>query len=263
MTKTIWTKEETEFVKNNYETMKQDEILKFLNEKTKDQLRWKAKNLKLKKQVSRSKSKIELLLDLTSPEICYWWGFITADGCFSEKQLILAAEEKDESHLKKFADKFNCNISSSTRINYWTKKPYTMKRVALRDYFMLPIIKERFEIETRKTYNPFNINEFMSQDKILFFLAGLTDGDGYLEFKKSKWYTISIKTHPNWSNNFKLIKQSLMEHYGIESHIRYTKEGWVVFSINRKKHIQFLFEKIKDNVPYMERKWGKIKLENS
>ena len=84
-----WSREQEQFLIENYETMKTDELIINLKDKTNDQIRWKAKTYKLHKKVTKSKKDISWLKDLSIPENYYWWGFLMADGFFTKNQLIL------------------------------------------------------------------------------------------------------------------------------------------------------------------------------
>ncbi len=259
--KTVWTPEQTAFLKANYETMKTKELLATLTDKSNDQLRWKAKEFKLKKRVTRSKGDMTWLEDFDSPETCYWWGFITADGCINHRQLIVAVHERDEGHLSKFCKKTGTNISRSTRANPWNPNGYTMVRTCVEDMFTLPKLKETLKIQPRKTYNPLDLNPFMTPSRLAYFMAGLIDGDGYLAINlqgKKSVVAVSIKVHPNWTSTFQRLSDKMKEFYGIDSSITHTKEGWVVLKIHKRWHILELYHMINGRVPRMDRKWSPL-----
>lgn len=252
----IWTDEEIAFLKENYAKLKTDEILKVLTNKTNDQLRYKAKDFKLKKEITKSKSDMTFLENLNDPEACYWWGFILADGCFNDLSLIISIHENDKQHLEKFCKKAKSKIISSTRINDFSKELYTMVRTTLSDKYTLERIRTRFKIKPQKTYNPFDINELCEKDRILYFLAGIIDGDGYIAVRNNR--AISIKVHPNWTQEYKLISAKIKQYFNLKSSVSHNKDGWLVFRMTKTMDIIDLFKYIKDKVPYMERKWDKL-----
>lgn len=252
--KKIWNDEETEFLKNNYKTLKNWELAKIIN-KTVDQIRWKAGSFELKKEVSKTKTNAAFLEDFDSAESCYWWGFITADGCFNDKQLILSILDKDAEHLNKFCIKSNSIMKYVTRTNSWhSGKTYTMVRTVINDKFLLDRLKAKLHIRNRKTYNPFNIDIFMTKDRILPFLCGITDGDGHISNTKNG-ASLKIKVHPNWKEQFEQISETLQKLYGIKSTIKINKADWLVFGIYKRGDIKKIFEEIQHTVPFLERKW--------
>lgn len=252
--KSIWTVDQIEFLKKNYEILKTPELLKVLMDKNNDQIRWKAKQYNLTKKVSKTKTNANFLKDFDNVESCYWWGFITADGCITNKQLIISIHEKDKDHLKVFCDKANSNMKYVSRINNWHKNSYTMVRTVINDKFLLSELIQTLDIKPQKTYNPFNIDTFLTYNRLPFFLAGLIDGDGCIcHNKKSR--SIRIKTHSSWKENFEKISIKLKEFYGIISYVNINKYGWVVLSIYRIKDFNLLLNLVNNKVPIMKRKW--------
>lgn len=255
----IWTDEQVTFLKANYATMKTAELLKVLTDKTNDQLRWKAKMFKLQKRVTQSKADMTWLEDFDSPETCYWWGFITADGCINDRSLIVAVHERDEIHLKRFCIKANTNISRSTKPNDWSGELYTMVRTALSDKYTLERLRARLKIRPRKTYNPLNISEFFTPNRLCYWLAGYIDGDGHIGvMPQHNTVTIRIKVHSNWKPVLEQISNKMLQLYGIESKVWLSKEGWACMSMSKKRHIVRLYDLIEKKVPFMDRKWTKL-----
>ncbi len=253
--KKIWTPEQIEFLKKNYATLKTDEILKVLTDKNNDQLRWKAKEYKLQKTVTRSKSDIRFLEDFDNLESLYWWGFITADGCFCKNSLIIQLNSRDGAHLKKFSDKINANLIYRNRFNSFSGQPETIARVSVSDKFTILKLKEKLKITAQKTYNPFDISIFCSKERLIYFFAGMVDGDGHINSGRNA--RISIKVHPNWKTNFELISKGLKEFYQIDSNVKINNAGWLVLDIYRICNLQKLYSMIQ-NVPFMERKWSPL-----
>lgn len=253
--RTVWTAEQIAFLKANYETMKTRELLVTLTDKSSDQLRWKAKEFKLRKRVTRSKADMTWLEDFDNPETCYWWGFITADGCINHRQLILAVHERDEGHLQKFCDKCGSQLSRSTRTNPWHTEPYTMVRTAVEDRFALARLKTVLSIKPRKTYNPLDVSVFCKPNRLAYYMAGLVDGDGNIYCGSDSTVSIRVKVHPNWTNAFHLLCSGLEQFYGISASVSFTKDGWVLICLAKMRHIVRLYDLIDGKVPYMDRKW--------
>lgn len=255
MGKQKWTTEEEKILIENYENMKTRDLMVLLSNKSNDQIRWKAKDYKLNKKVTRSSKDITWLENLDSPETCYWWGFITADGCITKKQLILSISVEDKQHLQRFSDLTNCEIKDVYRENGWNPNGYTMSRIAINDYFSLERIRERFSISDKKTYNPLKLDEFFTTTNLKYFIVGLIDGDGHVDSYNKN---IKIKIHPNWSSTLQNISKLLLEHYSIPSSITMTKDGWVILTITAKgsKLLKALIQF--EDIPYMKRKWDRI-----
>ena len=253
----VWTTDETEFLKSNYADKKTEYILANLNNKTKDQIRWKAKEFKLSKKVTCSKKDLSFLEDLTIPENCYWWGMILADGCFTETQLILSLGLKDKDHLQIFANKINSKMNMVFKINDWNPDGYYMARVAANDRFIISRIRERFSISNKKTYTPFNIDEFMIKERLLYFLAGIIDGDGSVSITGN---AINIKCHPNWLPKFEQISIALQNLFQIESKTKINRDGWMVFTIQGHENCRNLKKLLGTHCPLLMRKWERIKI---
>jgi hypothetical protein len=256
--RSVWTTEQIAFLKANYETMKTKELLTTLADKTGDQLRWKAKEFRLQKRVTRSKADMTWLEDFDDPESCYWWGFITADGCITDRQLILSVHERDEAHLRRFCEKSGSKISRSTKLNSWHPKPYTMVRTALSDRFTLERLKRALSIENRKTYSPLDVSVFCTSDRLAYFMAGLIDGDGSIYVGPNRIISIRIKVHPNWTEPFRLLCSKLRELYGITATVHFTNKGWVYINMSQMRHIVRLYDLIDGRVPCLDRKWKQL-----
>lgn len=251
--KQVWNQQETDYLVANYELKRTPELLSVLTNKTNDQLRWKAKEFGLKKKVTRSKSDISFLEDFNSPESLYWWGFLTADGCITPKQIIFSLEEKDKDYVIKFAEKCKTNVKYVTRTNPWHKTPYTMARTVANDVFTIGRLIEQLNIKPQKTYNPFDLSIFLPEARLKYFMAGLIDGDGHI----SEDGNIRIKVHSNWNENFNKIVNSMNAIYLMKTKSYITSGGWAILSISKKDSIK-LYSLVKDATPIMPRKWNRI-----
>ena len=252
-----WSPEQLKYLKENYALTKQEVLMDVLK-KSKDQIRWKAKEFKLTKKISKTHTDASFLEDFNNPESLYWWGFLTADGCITPKQIIFSLEEKDAEYVKKFAVKCKSNVKKITRINSWHKVPYTMVRTVVNDSFLIARLIKRLKIKPQKTYNPFDISEFLEKSRLLYYFAGLVDGDGYIGTKK-KGRVIVIKVHYNWHKSFDLISKKLNDYYGLRSTSYISKTGWAMLKIGHKEDMKILFSLLDGKVPIMPRKWDAIR----
>lgn len=258
--KSIWTKDQILFLKENYENMKTAGLLATLTDKTNDQLRWKANDLGLKKKVTKAKTDMTWLENFDDPNTCYWWGFIVADGCINHRQLIVSVHERDKEHLQIFANKSAANMRMATRKEHpWHEDPYTMARVALDDKFTLKRLREKLKILPRKTYNPLDLSIFFTPNRLAYFLGGLIDGDGHIEVRRQNGVVkIAIKVHSNWRATLETLAANLWKLYAIEAKVRVTKEGWVCLLISKARHVARLYDLVDGRVPLMHRKWKKL-----
>jgi hypothetical protein len=256
MKKTRWTTEEENVLRLNYEYVKNSELTFLLPNKTERQIYRKANHLNLFKKISKSKGDITWLENLDSPETCYWWGFITADGCFSDhtKSIIISLAWKDKDHLQLYTDKTKSKISKIFNKGCYKDGGDWFARTSTLDKLVFNRLKQRFNIVPKKTYNPFDITEFMGVDKLKYFLAGLIDGDGHIN-KQSK--SIQIKIHRNWEKQLIQISDNLLLNYSIRSITKTCDQS--TYLILHKHETLKLKELIVGNCPIMSRKWDKVK----
>lgn len=207
-----------------------------------------------------------------TPETYYWIGFLLADGAFVKSRISLALAAEDKEHVKKFADFLGlthlCETKSNTRTPSYNKienpKWRYGYRVSCRNCYFVPLIKEKFNIVERKTYNcpDLEIYRNMPFELFLSLVIGYIDGDGCIQ--TVKWHKrsalIKINVHKNWYPFLELIQERLTENLGyfcskpkifsdsmVRSHI-----GKMEILAYMKKHI------LKNNLPALARKWDKI-----
>lgn len=251
-----WTQQEIDLLTKEYSLKSDKELLLLFPNRTYPQIKDMAsKRLKIKK-LRNSKAIWNLeKLDSFDEISCYWWGMLMADGCFTERQLILSLQEKDKDHLNKFASYCNSNVTYVERINdYNPIIPQKMYRTAISSIHYLSKWNSKFSMTGNKTKNPPDISFFLTYERILPFIAGLIDGDGYISVKKS--YVIEIKAHGNWKDNFQQISDYLLK-INITSYIKTNNLGFITLMISKKQNIKNLYLKI-NHLPILNRKWDKI-----
>lgn len=196
-------------------------------------------------------SDLSILLKDT-PESYYWIGFLLADGCFKEnKRISLSLALKDKQHLINFAKfiKFT-GVLQENSIAY---------RINAQDVKIVPKIMSKFDIKSKKTYNPPTI-DFTKFDKnlILSLICGFIDGDGCIKYQtKRKAFCLTIKCHSSWLNILNQFGQIIGD-YG---HCKINTSGYAVLNITNTK----ILKKLKQdalllNIPILNRKWDKIDL---
>lgn len=203
---------------------------------------------------NKPRSDLSILLE-DSIETFYWIGFILADGCVTNNKLVVDLSCLDKEHLYKLAT----YLKTINVINR-TSKNRQYVRINCRDIINLPKICNKFDLKTKKTYNPPNKFEF-SKDLLLSMFIGYIDGDGSIQtYKNRKDFILKFHIHSSWRDW--LIKfQNLLEselNLKLPSPI-ITKAGFCSWVISQTKVLIFLKKFIiKNNIPALERKWIKV-----
>jgi hypothetical protein len=247
----VWSTEERSIIREFYPILSAKDLLDKLPGRTMPNIKDAAKRLGVKCLSGRRArtSRAHILDDLDNDIVCYWWGFIMADGCLTKRQLILSIHDNDSRHLEKFSDLIKTKIKRVTRINSWHKVPYTMVRATLNHKYYITKWLSDFSISGAKTYNPPNLSLFYTNSRLLPFLVGLIDGDGHIAPEGN----IRIKTHKSWYNLFLEIQAFLFLYYEILSNVYMTKSNFVIISIPKASARKLSL--MSGNLPRLERKW--------
>jgi len=266
-----WTKEETYTLKQNYYSMNKEILLKKIRHRTWSQIKDKAKYLKIRRK-STKLSDISILLEET-PESYYWMGFLMADGNFTKNRVSLGMSLIDMEQLLKYKN----FIKSGNKIH---GMPHNYYQVRSTDVVNVRKIKNKFGITNRKTYEPCSLNQILVEELLFSLIVGIIDGDGSISKKKNcNSYTLSITLHPSWLDNLNLIKNFLYSYFdeNCNSQPAYKRKRYINLpqddkSIKKEYELAEIYigyrpllNKIKEkainlNLPFMERKLGKIKV---
>jgi len=198
------------------------------------------------------KRKLYKLLEET-PESYYWMGFIMADGHFAGNRLVMGLSINDEDHLKKLYDFLECDNT--------IHKNHIGCGFSMMDSYTVPLLKTKFDINNRKTYNPPKSINWMENNLKYSFIVGFIDGDGSIikQYKRKDPY-LRIKVHSNWLHilneiGFILSTDANVKH--VEARIN--NQGYA--NINLANHILLKHLKRKVNklkLPVLKRKWSLI-----
>lgn len=158
---------------------------------------------------SRRIGNLEILLNGSSKS-WYWIGFILADGCVKGNHLQVLQSLKDKDHLEKFAS----YVGSKTReMRGNDSKGYSnLSVVAISQPLVISKLRDLLGLQDRKSYNPPTKLEVLTQDQLLWVLAGFIDGDGCISVatkNQYKSYTIKISCHISWLPVFELWSRRL------------------------------------------------------
>lgn len=136
------------------------------------------------------------ILDLLTPEVLYWIGFIYADGNMEKPprcRISVTLAEKDKSHVEKFANFFGTDIpikevTEKDKRNHPAPGQKNFDYKYFRASFSSQKIYNKlleFGLTHRKTYNLIP-HEVLKNSRDFF--RGVVDGDGWACFSNEKRY---------------------------------------------------------------------------
>ena len=249
-----WTPDRIELLKNIYLTSSKQEILEKLGGSWVG-IQARARKLGLNKpfdySVLRKGDATPLLLD--TPEAYYWIGYLFADGHLSKKELSITCSIIDKDHLHRFANFINCSLQKKK--NFSKKYDYVSVRICHRE--VIDQLREKFELNNRKTYEPPSTDIFakFSDELFICWLIGFIDGDGCIVDDQ-----ISIENHASWIDIHRYIVKILNEKYDKDIPTpKINSKGYSRLYIRSKATLE-LRKMIKDkNLPVLGRKWNQPK----
>ena len=267
-----YTKEEIDFVKENYHKIPTVDIAKKINTKLNLVMiiayRYGlTSNIRILLPTNKAQSIKcnESYFKVPNLVNCYWAGFLAADGNISDfdkkKRLSLQISDKDYEHCKKFADELNFSGKIS---RYTRKNGVKMCNFSINSNKLCHDLEENFNIVPRKTLKlqPPNI---IDQEMIYSYIVGYLCGDGWIS-KRKKYQNlftfgfIGQKTFLDWVRKqlSKLIidettKQKFLD-IKTKDFPNYSK---ISFANKTYTNDILLFLKTL-KVPKLERKWNKL-----
>lgn len=245
-----WTQEEDDILSKNYQLTKK-EIVKLLPNRTSAAINIRASKLGLKKiRNEYCQSKLDILLEDTF-ESFYWIGFILADGSIVGNRLKITLAKKDERHVDQVAKYLQTQKKKNKRNQYY---------ISCQDKFIVPKIKDKFNIQARKTYNPskqlnFNLNLLLSM------FIGYIDGDGSIRKQtKRKDSLLTIQVHKSWLTWLNHFQELISKETGINLPKPYlNKRQYAFWAITHSEVLSFLKKFVlKYKLPVLNRKWDCI-----
>lgn len=269
-----WTSEEEQYLLENYSSSTKDELLKKLKRKWGTIVAKAIKLNVLRKGVYSQGNLSNLLYD--TPLSYYYIGLLIADGHFSKHSVDISLHEMDRDYLQKYSD----YIENKREMSYRGKTYRTtggQYRVNISNKELVDKIKNKFDLNNKKTYYPPKLTNIKNNKPDLYFclLIGYIDGDGCINYRQNKKkdgyresVTISIRCHQSWVNNLIEFEDFLYGYFNIQrnnkkEYPKLNKRFEAIFSINDMNLILSIKNKIielgiYDNV--MHRKWDKIDL---
>lgn len=252
-----WSPEEDQLLKDNWDSATKETLNDLFPKHTYESLCLRACKLGLSANNRRKrKGSFDFLNSLTENSI-YWWGFIMADGCLSERGLIISLSTKDSDHLDKLrAHLILPKLRFFTNFKGYSKeKGSDMCALHLDNKKWATEWRSKLKISSAKTYTPPDLSLFLTPENFIYFMIGFIDGDGSIWLSR-KYPNIRVEVHPNWMPQLEVFSKLLLEFYNIESRTRFTLRGYAQLII-KKQSMSIFFEYVK-KVDYLERKWSKI-----
>lgn len=190
-------------------------------------------------------------------ESFYWIGFLLADGSFSiGNRLRIGLSAHDLQHLEKFAKYIGYKKPLKTSTVKLNDKEYQVCGLAVQDKNIIPILVNKFDISSNKTYNPPKTINKWNRNLILSMFAGFIDGDGSIIKKVNrKDARLRIKNHSTWLH---ILEEFSSIIFG-KNYCEINKEGYACLGIEEFPIIRRLkVELLNLNIPLLERKWNNI-----
>lgn len=183
-----WTKDEIDFIKENYNKYTKQELSEMLG-KSKGAIQQKANRMGIKKKSAYFYNK-NFFKEIFTESQSYWLGFIFADGWITKYELGIELNKNDDNHLKKF----NKDISGNLSILYRTRKPTIIdgRQTGFRDTCLLQINSKEMVDDLVKhgcVQNKSLIIEkpkYVSEEYLKHFIRGYFDGNGCIRFDKKE-----------------------------------------------------------------------------
>lgn len=194
----------------------------------------------------------------------YWLGLLLADGHFSKGRCHFGLAWKDRKQVYKFAKltKSGVRIKKIKLRGY--NKTYKFCEIIISDKEIVDLLKKRFSIHDRKTYNPPDLSSVVEDNYIVSLFAGYVDGDGCISnvAKNKRFCNLKIQLHSSWldilwwfrNNLSRIIDENLPDPF-------IDNAGYANWSIRSHPHLKKIKQKIVDlKLPILKRKWDKIDL---
>lgn len=196
--------------------------------------------------------KLEKLLGDT-PETYYWIGFIMADGTLVGNRLKIGLSIKDEDLLNRLYKFLGCTNS--------IYKTDISCEFSIMDSYTIPLLRNKFDINQRKTYNPPKSLLWMDDDLLYSFIIGFIDGDGaILKQTNREDPNLRIKVHSNWLTILNEISMFVSTKANVNVvEARINNKGYANVNLSNHVLLKSLKKKALElKIPYLNRKWSLI-----
>jgi hypothetical protein len=250
-----WSSEEKYLLKLNYRTSTKQELLNIFPNRTWNSIKLYANkcNLQRNNKSYFSETTAENLLE-ESLESFYWLGFLFADGHFSKLNRIqVGLAIKDKEQIDRLATFLNIPVHLN--------KAKTKCIISIMNTKVIKNIKNRYKIESNKTYKPVCLDSVRDVNLLTALIIGFIDGDGSLGKQSNRMdCLITIKLHSSWVGILNTFNIFLKTQLNIELSSPYLNpQGYAEITWANRKVIRYFYEFIKINkLSVLNRKWNKI-----
>lgn len=262
-----WTTEEIELLKKYYPDNDIYFLIKIFPERSRCAIMAKAHELKIKKNYSIRKNKIEILLNDDHLSF-YLMGYFFADGSVF-KDTISFSTNHDIDFLKNICNILCSSFNTSIRkqnvkkvIDCVVKGSKTEHSTSCQSKEFVPKIIEKFKIKYRKTYNPPDVSKWkFNEELLLSMFIGFIDGDGHVNYEKgSKYSTIMVSVHKSWLVFLEYFYDLLVKQFEFDlTKPRIDNKNQAFWSTCNMNVISFFKRHLlKHNLPALDRKWNQV-----
>lgn len=189
MNKGEWSKEDLDFLKNNYNKYSSKELATILN-RTRNSVQLKINRMGLKREDKYCYNE-NFFEKIDTEEKAYWLGFIYADGYVQRNkdkrnsELGIELQIGDIEHLKKFNKSINGNVEVKIKERFDYRYGHSNTHCVIRlykskivdDLIKLGVVPNKSHIITFPQLN---------KDMVLPFIRGFFDGDGCIQLNKQR-----------------------------------------------------------------------------
>lgn len=257
-----WTTQDLEYLKQNYDTMTQQEIANHLN-RTRTAVNLKASRLGLKKGFEYNR---HFFNNIDTEEKAYWLGFIWADGCIhinpktNSGELSIELQISDKSHLKKFNKCLDGNLQVKTRIRTrcfggkYADKEYETAFIRISSIEMINDLVELGCVECKSHVIGL---PSLSDDLMWHFVRGFFDGDGCVCYTDHK--TNLRCDFTSVSNDLVNQMRSWLYKQEINTYISLDRNKYRLCIAGKENNFKFLSTLYDNATVYLDRKYYKQK----
>lgn len=265
-----WSKEEIDYLKNNYGLIPSREIGLFLN-RSMDSVQLKAKRIGLKVESKYSFNK-QFFKVIDTHEKAYWLGFIYADGYVINNsstrnyELGITLKTSDIEHLRKFNSSIQGNFEVKTRnrsVYFKNVGRQVESELSEIRVYSKEIVEDLIShgVTPNKSYDELKLPK-LENDLKWSFIRGFLDGDGHIMIDKTFIRSRSKIGFTSICQAFLLELQDFFKKFGIDSYIsqnnkpteHYKKRFQLVVSNNHSKKM-FLEKCYENSDIFLERKF--------
>lgn len=203
------------------------------------------------KQISLSKNaKIQYnyFKDLNNPEVQYWLGFLSADGCIFEDRITLGLALKDKDAIEKFNKFLGNNLTIKNVLHY---DKYPQVQISFRNKTIVEFLKE-IGITSKKSLT-INYKLPITWD----FLRGYIDGDGCISITEKRIRVELISGSKLLINKISKFLEENNIKFGQYEVSKNRKNSYYTIQVFKHSSVEFIIENLYKNAcVFLNRKYN-------